>query len=169
MPFALLPILAAAAMPIPMPAMAMRAPACSRYQLTLRTDDRDGDFNGMSHSGTYLILRNMGPRACSLPGLPLVSFRDAHGRTLPITRTAPPGMHPGPVVLPAVIPPRGEVQTGVRWVSGQVYDHGRCWSVASVRVAVGTGGVARRLTATICGPGRTAGFEQPVLALSPRS
>ena len=74
-------------------------------------------------------------------------------------------MHPGPVVLPVVIPPRGEVQTGIRWVSGQVYERGRCWSVASVRMAIGTGGVAHPLTATICGQGRSAGFEQPVLAV----
>lgn len=156
-----LPLLLAAGPLPPLP----RAPACSPYQLALRTDAADGDFNGMSHSGTYLILHNMGPRACGVFGLPLVSFRDARGRTLPITRTAPRGMRPGPVVLPVVIPARGEASTGVRWVSGQVFDRGRCYTVASVRVAIGAGGVAHPLAATICGAGRSAGFEQPVLAL----
>jgi len=75
-------------------------PACRADTLSVRTEAGDGEFNGMSHGGTRLIVRNTGRAPCLLPGLPTVVFLDAKGAEQPTLRQAPPGMHPGPIVLP---------------------------------------------------------------------
>jgi len=99
---ALLALSALAAAPTPAPA------PCRAESLALRTDAADGDFNGMSHGGTWLVVRNTGSTTCLLPGLPTVLFLDAKGQSLPIERKAPPGMHPGPVVIPVALKPGQE-------------------------------------------------------------
>jgi hypothetical protein len=135
--------------------------------LLMRLDGEDGAFNGMSHSGALLVIRNLGPAPCRMPGLPKLRVQDNRGHDLPITRRAPPGLHPGPVVLP--VAPGAEVTAGLRWVSGDVYDHGRCLTPDRVVVSLG----AQTLTAPwpggfICGrAGATVTFEQPVLRPDP--
>lgn len=99
-----------------------RPPPCHSYQLSFNTDNENGAFNGMSHSGTLLVLRNLGSSACTIPGLPAVAFEDDHHHTLPTTRQSPPGMHPGPVILPVIIPAGAEVTSRMRWVSSDAYD-----------------------------------------------
>ena len=79
---------------------APRLPACTANQLSLSFDGEGGAFNGMSQSGTLLVLRNVGPTACSVAGLPKLTFKNAAGKPLAITRKVPIGMHPGPVILP---------------------------------------------------------------------
>jgi hypothetical protein len=104
-------------------AQALSAPAalppCRPSHLRLSVDGRDGDFNGMSHSGTALMIRNLGPD-CMLPALPVVSLRDTHGRALPAARRAPVGMHPGPVMLPVRLGAGHQAETDLRWVAGPV-------------------------------------------------
>ena len=144
--------------------LAAALPACSPAQLRASTGGDAGEFNGMSHSGTYLTLRNTGRRACGVPGLPAVTFRDRAGRVLPATRRAPVGMHPGPAVVPVTIPAGGTVRTGLRWVSGPVYDRNRCADAARVSAGVGGRQVSTPIRAHLCGEaGQPIGFEQAVL------
>ena len=83
----------------------LAAPPCKASDLSLGTDDENGSFNGMSHLGTLLVLRNLSTTACSVPARPEISFLDASkskASPLPIKLEIPGAkfMHPGPVMLP---------------------------------------------------------------------
>lgn len=149
------------------PATAPAAP-CRAESLALRTDGEGGNFNGMSHGGTRLILRNTGSSDCLLPGLPTVIFLDADGKALATERKAPAGMHPGPVVVPVRLAPGAEASTPLRWVSGEVYDSSRCVSPARVRVRFGAKAVVEgAVSGRICAPGdASAAVEQPPMSLT---
>lgn len=143
-------------------------PACRTDQLSLGFDGEGGAFNGMSHSGALLVVRNIGASACTLPGLPLLAFRDAAGRALPIGRAVPVGMHPGPVVLPVAIAPGAEVTAPLRWVSGAVYDRSRCFDTATAVLAIGRARIGTAIRAHICGRAQAeATFTQPPLRPDP--
>lgn len=139
-------------------------PACTARKVVLSIDSRDGDFNGMSHSGTYLVIRNTGRRACGLPGLPFVTFHGARGVLLPASRQSPVGMHPGPVIVPVTIPAHGRVATALRWVSGPVYDRNRRLVTRTVDVTIGGRTVRTPFRAAMFAPvGEPARFDQPPL------
>ncbi len=127
-------------------------PMCDANQLSLATDAENGSFNGMSHSGTLLVLRNLGPSTCRIEAFPEVTFNDAKG-PLKITFTVPGRkfMHPGPVMVPAVVAPGAEVTSTLRWVSSPVYDPGVCFQVTTVTVQVGSAKQTSPLSASICG------------------
>ena len=150
--------------------LAMTAPSggppapCNPSNLAISFDGKDGEFGGMSHSGTQMTVRSRGHAACLLAGLPTVSFRNAEGEPLPIGRKAPPGMHPGPVVLPVRLDPGATARADLRWVSADVYENGRCLKPTQVTITL----VGKRTTlpfaGTICGEaGKPATFEQPPL------
>lgn len=145
--------------------LSMSAPECRPGALRLRLDGRDGDFNGMSHSGVLVILQNRGPRACRVPGLPRVEALTAGGAVLPVTRRAPVGMRPGPVVVPLRMAPGAVASTPLRWVAGPVFPHSRCFTPAALRVTAGA--VVLKAPwdgGQVCGEaGGPATFEQPVL------
>jgi hypothetical protein len=146
-------------MPMPHPPVPAIVAQCRAADLKLSTGGDPGDFNGMSHSGTLLIVRNVGRRTCSVPGLPVLTFRISSGAA-PIRRNVPPGMHPGPVVLPVRLAPGAVASTPLRWVSGTVFDKTLCYDVLNVW----TLGVHAKLKATICGPAaQPAGIDQPPL------
>lgn len=140
-------------------------PPCKTEQLSLGFDGENGAFDGMSHSGALLVVRNLGPQACRLPGLPQLGFRDAAGHALPIARQAPRGMHPGPVILPISLPVGAEATTPLRWVSGEVYSPSRCYSPTSASLAIGAASLTTSFQSRICGPAKGASFEQPPLRL----
>ena len=120
--------------------LAQSAPACTSSQISAATDAENGNFDGMSHSGTLLVLRNIGPTACSVAGFPQLTFMDAAGKALAIGREVPKGMHPGPVIVPVTVVPGAEVTATLRWVSGDVYSpRGECFAAASVSVKIGDG------------------------------
>lgn len=158
---ALLALSTIAAAPAPAPA------PCRSESLTLRTDAADGDFNGMSHGGTWLIVRNTGSTTCLLPGLPTVIFLDAKGQSLPIERKVPRGMHPGPVVVPVALKPGSEASTPLRWISGEVYDGSRCFTPTRVRMRFGAKAILEAtISARVCAPANaSADVEQPALTL----
>jgi hypothetical protein len=122
---------------MPIPALLLAAQpvffACRPSQLRLSLSRRDGDFNGMSHSGTELSIRNLGPD-CTLPALPTIGFRDARGRTLQALRRVPVGMHPGPVMVPVRLAAGHRATANLRWVSGPVYPHSRSIRAATITV-----------------------------------
>ncbi len=143
-------------------------PSCTASQLSLAVDGQGGAFNGMSHGGALLVIRNLGPKACRLPGLPMLVFKDAKGRPLPIARQAPKGMHPGPVVVPVGVAAGAELTVPLRWVSGEVYDRSQCLTTAFAAVTIGAEMVQTAFTARLCGQaGVGIGFDQPILHVDP--
>ena len=129
-------------------------PPCTDTALSVGLDDEGGNFNGMSHGGTLLVLRNIGPTACQIPKLPSISFQSAAGKDLDISAQIAPvrGMHPGPVMLPLALAPNAEATSTLRWVSGQVYDHGACISPFQITVTVGGANLRAPFNANLCGP-----------------
>ncbi|KAF1007405.1 MAG: hypothetical protein GAK28_01747 [Luteibacter sp.] len=138
--------------------------ACRAQDLSITFDSKDGEFNGMSHSGTLMSIRQHGSSTCLLPGIPQLSFTDADGKPLPVARVVPRGMHPGPVIVPVKLAPGATATSALRWVSGEVYDPSRCVDAARVSVAIGKETVKVPFTGHFCGvANQTIRFEQPVL------
>jgi len=139
------------------------APACRPAQLRLSLDGKDGEFNGMSHAGTELSIRNTG-RDCTLPALPTIQFRDMRGRVLPAVRRAPMGMHPGPVMLPLRLAGGHRATTDLRWVAGPVFPKSRSVRATSIVVKIAGGTVRVPTSAVLYGEtGKSIGFEQSPL------
>jgi len=139
-------------------------PPCTADMLTLSTDAGDGDLNGMSHAGTWLVLTNKSGHACTVPGQPTVSLKDAKGIALQAVRKAPVGMHPGPAVVPVRLEPGASARASLRWVSGDVYDNGKCVDAAKVEVRFGKQVLSAGLSGHLCGEGAKAvEFEQSPL------
>lgn len=153
----LIALLLAATSAVPAP---QTAPACRQSQLRLTTDAMDGEFNGMSHAGVRLLIRNVGPD-CTLPALPSIRLRDARGRVLPAARRAPVGMHPGPVMVPVRLAAGHRARADLRWVSGAVFTRSRSVRSAAVTVTFGAATVRAPLKAVLYGEvGAPVAFEQ---------
>ncbi len=153
---------------MPILAMLIAAPSpslphCRSDRLRLTLDGRNGEFNGMSHSGTELSIRNIGPD-CILDALPNVQLLDGRNRPLPAVRQSPRGMHPGPVILPIRLAAGHRAVTAIRWVAGPVFDQNQSVRATKLRIQVGTGTLMSRMTATLYGErGQRFTFEQPPL------
>lgn len=108
---------------------------CDRGTIALSLDDGGGEFNGMSHAGTRLIVRNTGMVACRFPMRPGIVFKDAKQAGLPVIvgerRKALPGViqisEPGALgsALIVTLSPGQSVSTTLRWISGDVYGRGQ--------------------------------------------
>ena len=147
----------------PVPSAPAPQADCAAPQLALTLDSRDGWFDGMSHSGTMLVLRNVGQAACRIPAWLIPRLQDASGRPLALSDPAPPDdvrRDPPPSVE---LPPGASAESAMRWVSGDVYDHGRCLSPAFVTLAIGTGQVSAAFAGHLCGPGD----KPPAYTLTP--
>ncbi len=131
----------------------VRPEACQPSQLAFSLDDGNGRFNGMSHSGTMLILRNAGTAACTIPAQPVPGFTDANKQPLGIAAQAPADMQRAPALPPIVVAPGESVESEMRWVSGSVYDHGHCESPAFVTLAIGKQTVSTAFAGHLCGAG----------------
>lgn len=123
---------------------------CAPSQLAFSLDNGNGRFNGMSHSGTTLVLRNTGTSTCTISA-PLPTFTDADKRTLDIVAQDSPGSHPAPTTT--TLAPGATVSSDMRWVSGNVYDHGHCESPAIITLTAGKQTVAASFAGHLCGPG----------------
>jgi hypothetical protein len=135
-------------------------PPCSTAGLAISLDDQGGAFNGMSHSGTRLAVRNNGSAPCRLPQFSPVVFRDAKGDMLPIastdTRQGRQGLirEPGALLgaLTLTLLPGRSASSTLRWVSGDVYDHGRCIRPRTIELRLRPGDRAHvRFEGTLCG------------------
>jgi hypothetical protein len=126
--------------------------SCSASQLSLGLDQEGGYFDGMSHSGSLLVLRNLGPQACGVSAQPTLGFEDAQHHPLRLSLQTPAGMRPGPVILPVVIPVGAEITSEMRWVSGDVYDGHNCVSPAYVTIPLGADRLSVPFNGTLCGP-----------------
>jgi hypothetical protein len=132
--------------------MSSLPPACDPDQLSFAVDRENGQFDGMSHSGTLLVLRNLGSQACSVPARPEISFLDNGHNALPVSLGQTPGMHPGPVILPVVVPPGAELTSEARWVSSDAYGANNCVSPEFIALAIGPRTLVAPLSTHICGP-----------------
>jgi hypothetical protein len=138
-------------------------PSCRADRLRVTLDARDGEFNGMSHSGTELSIRNTG-QDCMLVALPTVQLRDARNHIVSAVRRAPRGMHPGPVMVPVRLAAGHRAAAEIRWVAGPVFPHSRSVRAARISVKVGAGMLTAPLTATLYGAvGQPVTFEQTPL------
>jgi hypothetical protein len=138
---------------------------CAASQLSFSTDDENGYFTGMSHSGTLLVLRNVGSSACTVPRRPEIAFEDARHHRLPISLDAPRGMHPGPVILPVVIPEGAEVTSQLRWVSSDAFGANNGIYPAFITLSIGEQTLRLKFSGQLFGP---AG-SQPTYSATPFS
>jgi hypothetical protein len=144
-------------------APALPLPPCRVDRLRVSLNGRGGDFNGMSHSGTELLIRNMGPD-CMLAALPTVQLRDRRNRIVSAVRQSPRGMHPGPVLVPVRLAAGHRAATEIRWVAGPVFPRSRSVRISSISVRIGAGTLTAPLTTTLYGAfGQPLTFEQTSL------
>lgn len=137
---------------------------CTADDIALRFDGADGNFNGMSHSGTYLILTNKGQHSCRVPNQPELTFVDKKGAVIPAKVNVPVGMHPGPVMTPVLLAPGASARSGLRWVSGAVYLRSKCADVAKATVQLDSGEVSAPLRGHMCGDASVGiHFDEPWL------
>ncbi|WP_083845908.1 DUF4232 domain-containing protein [Rhodanobacter sp. IGA1.0] len=139
-----------------------RISACAPSQLAFALDPDGGRFNGMSHSGTMLVLRNTGAAACTIPARPLPSFADSRGQTLNIVAQASTGTDAASR-SPITLAPGAVVTSDMHWVSGDVYDNGHCEAPTRLTLVLGRQQISTAFTGRLCG----AGGQPSTYALSP--
>lgn len=127
-------------------------PMCRAQELSLATDQENGAFDGMSHGGTLLVLRNQSDHACRVAPFPQVTFADA-ARDLATASSVEGarGMHPGPVVAPIVVAAGAEITSKLRWTSGQVFEHNACIHPTKLMVRVEDGTQTTPVQFRLCG------------------
>jgi hypothetical protein len=147
-----------------MPAFTPVVPPCAAPMLSLSTDAANGDLNGMSHAGLYLVLTNTSGQACIVPGLPTVAMKDAKGLAVPVARQAPVGMHPGPAVVPVRLEPGTSARASLRWIAGEVFERSRCVDPTRVELRLGNQVIGTGFSGHLCGEdGKPIAFEQSPL------
>lgn len=134
-------------------AHAQQAPACQASQLALTNDvSHDADFNGMSHTGTVLVLRNTSSSTCILPPFLKVTFFD-NGKQLDAIGKAPGsrGMHPGPVMPPTRLEPGASASASIRWVNDEVFQNSFCIDPTRLTVTVEGKPISIAFDGHLCG------------------
>lgn len=137
--------------PTTRPTQAAGPAACTPLQLDLRLDAGNGRFNGMSHAGTMLVVRNTGTVACTIAATPSPKLRDARRQSLFFM--AQSASSPATQSPRLVLAPGASVESDMRWVSGNVYDDGHCESPAFITLAIGAGTVTAPFEGRLCGAG----------------
>lgn len=143
---------------VPQPALPItlvnRLPACAAESLLVSTDGEGGNFSGMSHAGTLIIVRNNGTEVCRILPLAQASLLDKAGKALgPFSTTAPHaiGMHPGPVVLPIALAVNAELTASLYWVDGPVFTDTLCLEPTTLVLKFGSITVQTSLAGKLCG------------------
>lgn len=143
-------------------------PACDPGQLSFAIDREDGQFDGMSHSGALLVVRNLGTTVCSVPARPELGFLDAKRQPLGVSRQQPPGMHPGPVIPPVAVPPGAELTSEARWVSSDAFGANNCVTPAFATLTIGPRAFVAPLATQLCGPaGKQPSYSVTLLRRDP--
>ncbi len=133
---------------------AAQAPrACLAAQLSVGLDDMGGWFNGMSHSGTLLVLRNLGPQACSVPAQPVLEFQDGQRQPIRLRMRHEDDGSARAGNETVAIPAEAEVTSRLRWVSGDAYGDGNCVAPAYIGFTAGTHTLWQAFGRRLCGPG----------------
>ncbi|MBM9400181.1 DUF4232 domain-containing protein [Gluconacetobacter azotocaptans] len=144
-------------------------PDCTAAQLSLGLDDENGQFDGMSQSGTLLVIRNLGPGACAVAALPVLRFEGRDHERLAMARRPPAGMHPGPVLPPVAVAADAELTARLHWVSGDVFDDGHnCVTPDTIVLDVPGGPLRWHFGRQMCAPAHaTHYFDQTPLRPDP--
>lgn len=144
---------------------------CAATDLSLATDAENGNFNGMNHSGTLVVLRNLSSTACRVPAIPQLTFADNSGSLQASAQTPGflrPGMGHGPVVLPVIVPAGAEVTSTLRWVSGEVYSKNICITPTQLTLTIAGQPQTAALAAHLCGDAtKGVTYEQTRFATDP--
>ncbi len=123
-------------------------PDCRAEDLSFHTDAQGGKFDGMSHSGTLLILRNAGTKSCEIQAFPVLAFSDATGKlNVRVESNLPLHAHPEPVA----VAPGEEATATVRWVSGAVFQDSVCLNPTQVSVEIGGQALRAEFHGHLCG------------------
>ncbi|KNC93361.1 hypothetical protein GM31_19715 [Trabulsiella odontotermitis] len=130
-------------------------------------DDHNGLYNGMSQSGTSLVLHNTGKRACMLPPLPVLHFSDAARQPVTAERRTVRGMHPGPVLPPVIVPVGGELQILLRWVASDTFDGSNCIRPAFVSLSLDGGMLTVPFDRQMCAAKGQTGYYSQSLTGTP--
>jgi len=93
---------------------------CRAEQLTIQVDNKAGDFNGMSHSGTEIKIYNKGPE-CQFPARPRVKIYGSEDKILPLEN----GTRPEQLAQNLVINNGQYAVMQLRWVSSPVYNENK--------------------------------------------
>ena len=130
---------------------AMSTPRCTQTQVSVSFDNANGRFTGKTETGGLLVIRNFGEKPCSVLPKPEFHFEDSAGKPLGITWGAPKFMHPGPVMIPVVIPPGAEVTGMMRWAYGSGDRSMKCMRTAVMEVVLDGGGARVPFSQEFCG------------------
>lgn len=133
-------------------------PGCTASELSFSLDDENGAFNGMSQSGTLLVLRNISASPCRIQALPHLHFGNRNGRIVAADRRSPPGMHPGPVMLPVAFAPEAELTARLHWVASDAYGAGNCVTPDIIMLDVSEGTLHQRFARQMCAPAHSVQF-----------
>lgn len=126
--------------------------ACPASQLAITLDAGDGRFNGMSHSGTMLVLRNIGSESCTIPARPTPTFTDSNNQPLAISANETSRAQ-SPSALPITLAGDQTATSDMRWISGDVYGNGHCESPAHMTLAMGKQIISTSFRGHFCGAG----------------
>ncbi|AHE73575.1 DUF4232 domain-containing protein [Enterobacter ludwigii] len=140
---------------------------CEAKEITVHTDDHNGQYDGMSQSGTTLVLRNTGAGACMLPPRPVLTFSDAAHHPMPVERRTVRGMNPGPVLPPVIVPADGELQILLRWVSSDAFDGANCTRPVFVSLDLAGGTLTVPFDRQMCAAKGSTGYYSQSLTGAP--
>ena len=142
--------------------------SCKPADLSVHFESGQGAFDGMSHSGAWVVLSNRSATRCAVPALPVVQLEDAQDHVLAIGKPAP--LSPNQQLGQKILKPHALWRASMYWVSGNVYDGGQCVSPNRAVLTFPLGDVRVNFPArTLCGPAQTPlTFEQGPLQLAPR-
>lgn len=165
---ALMPVLICMALPsglLAADAIALSAAhSCTKEQLSVSLDDRDGFYNGMSQSGTEMLLKNTASVVCSVSALPVLIFSDNLHRVLSVQQKYSRVMSPGSVLLPVNIEAGEKVRIPLRWVSGEVFEHTHCFRLEFISLKLPDGDLRLSFNRMMCAPEHESGYyvQSPV-------
>lgn len=158
LPVLLTPVSRASVMPI-LP--------CESSDITVHTDDHGGQYDGMSQSGTTLVLHNTGSRTCMLQPQPVLTFSDAEHHPMAVERRPVRGMNPGPVLPPVIVPADRELLILLRWVSSDAFDGGNCIRPATVSLSLRGGTLTLPFDHQMCAAKGQIGYYSQSLTGTP--
>ncbi|MFZ4169304.1 DUF4232 domain-containing protein [Enterobacter ludwigii] len=140
---------------------------CEASDMAVHTDDQGGLYDGMSQSGTTLVLHNTSPGACMLPPRPVLTFSDAAHHPMPVERRTVRGMNPGPVLPPVIVPADGKLQILLRWVSSDAFNGGNCTRPAFVSLDLAGGTLTVPFDRQMCAAKGSTGYYSQSLTGTP--
>lgn len=143
------------------PVPGLSATPCIARQLSGSVSADDGAFDGTSHTGVRLTIRNVSRTICSIRQVGDVSVLGTHEAPLPIAIENPPvvGMNPGPVLIPIALAPGASASMVLRWIDAKVIDDGVCIATSAIRLNVRDAAISTPLAATMCGPAGGVTFQ----------